>query len=83
MRLTRRSLDAFPIYLLVSKYDNRECKILTSKLQHFRRQVFKNSRRVHSGFGSDTHIMLRSLFKISMNTSNRKLDIMGQRGNST
>ena len=54
-------------------------KLLTGKLQHFRRKVFKNSRRVHSGFGPDTHVMLGSLFKIPMNTTNRELDKMGQR----
>ena len=76
IRLTRRSLDAFPIYALVSM-TVESAKILTSKFQHFGRQVFKNSRRVHSGFGPDTHVVLGSLFKISMNTSNRELDIMG------
>ena len=70
-------------YMPVSLMTAESAKILTGKFQHFGRQVFKNSRRVHSGFGPDTHVMLGSLFKISMNTSNRELGIMDQSGNST
>ena len=42
-------------------------------------QVFKNSTRVLRGFGPDMHVMLGSMFKILMNTSNGELVVIWPR----
>ena len=46
----------------------------TSKLQHLSCEILKNGLGIYGGFRSDAHIVLRSLFEIPMDTTDRKLD---------
>jgi len=63
--------------LQVSRCDALDAKILrrvACELQDFGREIFENRRGVHCGFRADTDVVLRTLFQVSVNSANRKLE---------
>jgi hypothetical protein len=81
IRFTRRSFDALPGYQsYISTKRRHDTRVRrTCQLEHFGREVLQNRTRIYRSFRTDPHVMLRALFQITMNTTDRELEHVSMR----